>query len=249
MRSIWLRKARKHARFGRYIFFGTKPLDEPFPFRTGMESDRKRFSPAKVQSNMKGRFDMLKKLFTTAAAGAILVSATAAAPTAFAQDATRPLDPAAESPSTVPGTAPAVPDGSTSSTAPTAPATEVTGVYLSEQAPDHISANTYIGQSVYNPADEDVGKISDLIMDRDGGIVAAVVGVGGFLGIGQKNVAVPIAKIEVIQNPTDGSLKLTTSETSETLKAAPEFKTLAMVQSEKDAGTTGSVTRTPDTTQ
>ena len=194
---------------------------------------------------------MLKKLFTTAAAGAILVSATAAAPTAFAQDATRPLDPAAESPSTVPGTAPAVPDGSASSTAttPTAPDTEVTGVYLSEQAPDQISANTYIGQSVYNPADEDVGKISDLIMDRDGGIVAAVVGVGGFLGIGQKNVAVPIAKIDVIQNPTDGSLKLTTSETLESLKAAPEFKTLAMVQSERDAGTTGSVTPAPDTTQ
>lgn len=189
---------------------------------------------------------MLKKLFTTAASVAILVGATAAAPTAFAQDATKPMDPATESPATVPGTPPAMPDGATSTTTLSEPAPDLIGIYLTEQAPDQISANTYIGQSVYNPNDENVGEISDLIMDKDGGIVAAVVGVGGFLGMGQKNVAVPIANIAVTQNTADGSLRLTTSESAETLKAAPEFKTLAM-QSKKDAASesTGSINTTP----
>jgi hypothetical protein len=70
-------------------------------------------------------------------------------------------------------------------------------------------------------------------MQKQGGIVATVIGVGGFLGIGQKNVAVPISNVTVAQNTQDGTVKLTTSETAETLKAAPEFKTLAMQSAEK----------------
>ncbi|MDI7861527.1 PRC-barrel domain-containing protein [Rhizobiaceae bacterium n13] len=192
---------------------------------------------------------MLKKLFTTAAAGALLVSATAV-PTAFAQDTTAPAPAAPETPAV---TEPAMPDASGGTTA-TAPSTEAapmtSATYLPEQAPDQISANTYIGQTVYNAADENVGEISDLIMEKDGGIVAAVVGVGGFLGLGQKDVAVPIDNIAVAQDPTDGTLKLTTTESAETLKAAPEFKTLAMVQSEKDSANqpTGSITPNSTTT-
>jgi len=115
--------------------------------------------------------------------------------------------------------------------APTADTAQVG--YLTEQAPDQISANTYIGQSVYNAKNESIGSVNDLIMKKDGGIVAAIVGVGGFLGIGEKDVAVPMEKITVAQNTQDGSVKLTTSETAESLKAAPEFKTLAMQSAER----------------
>jgi hypothetical protein len=68
-------------------------------------------------------------------------------------------------------------------------------------------------------------------------VVAAVVGVGGFLGMGQKNVAVSFDKITATQNAEDGTVKLTTTETADTLKAAPEFKTLAVQASDKAAQT------------
>src|SRR6185369_6501005 len=134
--------------------------------------------------------------------------------------------------------------------AATADTAQASGGYLTEQAADQISANTYIGQSVYNGQNESIGNVNDLIMKKDGGLVAAIVDVGGFLGIGEKNVAVPMDKITVAQNTQDGSVKLTTSETAETLKAAPEFKTLQMQSAEKAPapGGTTDTTATGSTT-
>jgi sporulation protein YlmC with PRC-barrel domain len=197
---------------------------------------------------------MTRKLLTTVAAGALF--ATAFAPVAFSQSATQPASPSAPSMS-----APADPAVKPDAMAPAgdaaqAPAPAATtdtaaagGTYLTEQAADQVSANTYIGQAVYNGQNESIGNVNDLIMKKDGGLVAAVIGVGGFLGIGEKNVAVPMDKVTVAQNTQDGSVKLTTSETAETLKAAPEFKTLQMQSAEKaptagatDATSTGSTT-------
>jgi len=128
--------------------------------------------------------------------------------------------------------------------------------YLTAQADDQISANTYIGQTVYNSADENIGKISDLIMEKDGGITAAVIGVGGFLGIGEKWVAVPFDTISITQVPDSDDVKLTTTETAESLQAAPEFKTKAQQVAERQANapvdnsTTSSTTETvPGTAQ
>ncbi|MBB3161164.1 PRC-barrel domain containing protein [Rhizobium laguerreae] len=183
---------------------------------------------------------MTRKLLTTVAAGALF--ATAFAPAAFSQTApqpadpaapaqTAPADPAAPKPMTPDVTKPAGDAAQAPAPAPTADTAQA--AYLTEQAPDQISANTYIGQSVYNGNNESIGSVNDLILKKDGGMVAAIVGVGGFLGIGEKNVAVPMEKITVAQNTQDGSVKLTTSETAESLKAAPEFKTLAMLAAEK----------------
>ncbi|ULR43346.1 PRC-barrel domain-containing protein [Rhizobium sp. K102] len=199
---------------------------------------------------------MTRKLLTTVAAGALF--ATAFAPAAFSQTAPQPADPAAPTqtaPADPAAPKPVTPDvtkpaGDAAQAPAAAPSTDVAeGSYLTEQAADQISANTYIGQSVYNPNNESIGSINDLILKKDGGIVAAIVGVGGFLGIGEKNVAVPMDKIAIAQNTQDGSLKLTTTETAESLKAAPEFKTLAMQSAEKapaapgtDTTATGSTT-------
>ncbi|MBY5790089.1 PRC-barrel domain-containing protein [Rhizobium leguminosarum] len=183
---------------------------------------------------------MTRKLLTTVAAGALF--ATAFAPAAFSQTAPQPADPAAPTqaapadpaapkPMTPDVTKPAGDAAQAPAPAPTADTAQA--AYLTEQAPDQVSANTYIGQSVYNGNNESIGSVNDLIMKKDGGMVAAIVGVGGFLGIGEKNVAVPMEKITVAQNTQDGSVKLTTSETAESLKAAPEFKTLAMLAAEK----------------
>lgn len=200
---------------------------------------------------------MTRKLMTTVAAGALF--ATAFAPVAFSQSATQPATPGA--PAMTSPADPAAPPKTPDAAAPTGDAAQAPaptassdmaaagGSYLTEQAADQISANTYIGQSVYNGQNESIGKVSDLVMKKDGGLVAAVIGVGGFLGIGAKNVAVPMDKVTVAQNTQDGSVKLTTSETAETLKAAPEFKTLQMQSAEKapapgatDTTSTGSTT-------
>ncbi|MDQ0559579.1 sporulation protein YlmC with PRC-barrel domain [Rhizobium mesoamericanum] len=202
---------------------------------------------------------MTSKLLTTVAAGALF--ATAFAPAAFSQGAAQAPNPSAtQAAPSNPAAPPKVPDATApipagkAAQAPAPAATTDTaqagGPYLTEQAADQVSANTYIGQSVYNGKNESIGTVNDLIMKKDGGLVAAIVGVGGFLGIGEKDVAVPINKITIAQNTQDGSVKLTTSETAESLKAAPEFKTLKMLAAEKTPapGGTTDTTATGSTT-
>lgn len=206
---------------------------------------------------MKGRFTMTGKLFTSVAAGAIFATASVLSPMAIAQ-----TQPSAGNNNAPAQTAPATPNATQPSTtmpkndaqAPAPAPTTTTaqaGGYLTEQSADQISAKSYMGQSVYNGQNESIGSINDLILQKQGGVTAAVVGVGGFLGIGQKNVAVPFDKITMTQNAQDGSIKLTTTETADTLKSAPEFKTLAMQASEKAARTpaaTGAMPGTDSTT-
>lgn len=187
---------------------------------------------------------MTGKLFTSVAAGAIFATASVLSPMAFAQ-AQQPSNggnaPLSQSAPATPGAA--KPDSATPQNNAQAPAattgTEQAGGYLTAQSADQISAKTYMGQSVYNGQNESIGSINDLILQKQGGVVAAVVGVGGFLGIGQKNVAVPFDKITATQNAQDGTVKLTATETAESLKAAPEFKTLSMQASEKAASSAG----------
>ena len=54
------------------------------------------------------------------------------------------------------------------------------------------------GTRVYGSNNESIGDISDLLIDKQGQVVAAIVGVGGFLGIGQKDVAVPFQALEIV---------------------------------------------------
>jgi hypothetical protein len=58
-------------------------------------------------------------------------------------------------------------------------------------------AHNWYKQNVYDPTDKKIGEISDAIVDKEGKIVAFVIGVGGFLGMGEKDVAVPLHSIHV----------------------------------------------------
>jgi hypothetical protein len=51
-------------------------------------------------------------------------------------------------------------------------------------------------QSVYDPSDAKIGEIMDALVDRDGKIAVLIVGVGGFLGMGEKDVAVPFNAVQ-----------------------------------------------------
>lgn len=187
----------------------------------------------------------MKKTLTTFAA-AVLLGSTAIAPLAYAQDAT----------TTAPATgteAPAVapmtdtnPDVAATTAVPDATSTmaATTDTYLIEQGATQISANNLIGQSVYAAGDESIGSVNDLIIEEKGGIVAAVIGVGGFLGIGAKDVAVPMSKITLTRDVDNvNELRLTTTETADSLKGAPEFKRL-----EDQADASSTMTPTDSTT-
>lgn len=101
------------------------------------------------------------------------------------------------------------------------------GMFVLEQEDEQISANDYLGQSVLNNELETIGDINDLILSKDGGIDAAVIGVGGFLGIGEKDVAVSFDSIEVLEDQETGNIELMLDATAEQMAQAPEYKTKA----------------------
>lgn len=94
--------------------------------------------------------------------------------------------------------------------------------YLSVAPVNGMHASKLIGVDVSTIDDENVGSISDLIIDADGQVVAFVVGVGGFLGMGEKNVAIGWDK--VMKSGTADEQKLRINESYDALLSAPEYK-------------------------
>ena len=60
-------------------------------------------------------------------------------------------------------------------------------------------ASKMVGLSVYNDKNESLGSINDLLTDKSGDIKAVVIGVGGFLGVGEHLVAVPLDKVKFVK--------------------------------------------------
>jgi sporulation protein YlmC with PRC-barrel domain len=97
--------------------------------------------------------------------------------------------------------------------------------YIVSAPANGMHASKIIGAGVTNSADEDIGNVSELIIDEDGQIVAIVVGVGGFLGMGQRDVAIGWDDVSKSSSDKD-ELELHVNLTRESLGAAPEFKAL-----------------------
>jgi hypothetical protein len=94
--------------------------------------------------------------------------------------------------------------------------------YFAKAPRDAISVRVYINRDVYNDADEKIGVINDLVVGTDAKIAAAILGVGGFLGIGEKEVAVPFSSIQIKQRGNDWHL--VTDATKNALKEAPAYE-------------------------
>jgi hypothetical protein len=132
--------------------------------------------------------------------------------------------------------APTAPDPSQSSeqqktdTTAEQPMPSDAGLAVNIDASKALLATSYIGSSVFTPTDENIGDINDMIFDGEGGIQAVVVGIGGFLGMGEKDVALPLKKITVTRDENN-AIKLTVQATREELEQAPAFdKTLFLVK-------------------
>jgi sporulation protein YlmC with PRC-barrel domain len=110
-----------------------------------------------------------------------------------------------------------------------AQAQQTTGVAPAEQAaplkslpPDATTVTNWYKQSVYDPSEQKIGDITDVLVDKDGKIATLIVSVGGFLGIGEKHVAVPFSAVHATQR--DGKWWLTMNTNRDALKSAAGFR-------------------------
>jgi sporulation protein YlmC with PRC-barrel domain len=115
-----------------------------------------------------------------------------------------------------------------------APTTPVTGQIVVQDA-NTILVKDLIGQTVYAPDKTKIGSISDLILSKDGKTVEGfVIGVGGFLGIGEKSVAMKIDRLKMTAEP-NGSFELAMDAKKEELTNTPTFKSKRELDAEKQA--------------
>lgn len=83
-----------------------------------------------------------------------------------------------------------------------------------------ISAEDLVDEDVLNEANENVGEVEDVLIDREGRIAGVIISVGGFLGIGEKDVLVTFDKLKFAKD-NDNDLVVTINATKESLEAAP----------------------------
>jgi sporulation protein YlmC with PRC-barrel domain len=95
---------------------------------------------------------------------------------------------------------------------------------IGARQPDMVLVSSLLNSSVYGTDNSAIGEIEDIIIKSDGRIEGIVVSVGGFLGIGEKNVALKLDRVKVMPE-ADGRARITVIATKEELREAPAFKT------------------------
>ena len=108
--------------------------------------------------------------------------------------------------------------------------------FIKEQGTDHFVFSKFKGTSVLGPENANVGSVTDMLFDKNGKVMGLIVGVGGFLGIGEKNVAIAMDAFQIVpadtgttgsaaisgdRDPTNVKLKVTWSK--DQLQNAPDF--------------------------
>ncbi len=157
-----------------------------------------------------------------------LISATALTGVAFAQAPAPAPAPTSPTQQTAPPGAPTVPPASRP--APTPVPEKLTDVWKGTGTVAYYNANAndvgsaqLIGLTIYNEKQETVGKVADLILDEGKTLKALVIGVGGFLGLGERWVAVEPGSVTIAKTE-NGKFRGIMNVTAEELKKAPEFK-------------------------
>ncbi|MGH6726062.1 MAG: PRC-barrel domain-containing protein [Pseudolabrys sp.] len=142
---------------------------------------------------------MKNKLMIGVAIGALMVSG------ALAQSPNAPTSPAATAP---------------------AAAQPISGKadFVVSQKPDQWLASKFTGTDVMSADNKKIGDVSDILFDKDGKVEAYVVSVGGFLGMGAKDVALAPSSFDVIPGENGAAAKLKLSLNQDELKQAQNFK-------------------------
>jgi hypothetical protein len=95
--------------------------------------------------------------------------------------------------------------------------------FVTEQPAGEWLAHVMFGAVVQNPAGEVIGDVNDLVFNPAGQISTVVLGIGGMLGMGEKNVAVPYSALS-FKTGADGARVIVVALTKDELKLAPAFK-------------------------
>src|SRR5262245_61635849 len=121
---------------------------------------------------------------------------------------------------------------------------------VAAQKPDQWLASKFKGTDVMGPDKEKIGMVSDILFERSGSVVAYIVGVGGFLGIGAKDVALAPSSFEVIRGTDGAADQLKVKLTKDQLKQMASFepyqppsRTSSDKMSPRPGGTTGTSPR------
>lgn len=163
---------------------------------------------------------MTRTLMAAAAVGGLMLS------TALAQSPTpnTPANPSAAQ--STPSSPPAQPAPSVQAS-PNGGTAGLSGKAITQQSPDQWLASKFKGTNVLGNNDEKIGDVSDILFDKNGKVDAIIVGVGGFLGIGSKDVALPLSAFQVVPGSGGTADKLRLSSTKDELKQMAEFKPLS----------------------
>ena len=118
----------------------------------------------------------------------------------------------------------AIANGTTSSVIYAQGTTASSGIatFVTHQPANEWSARVFLGETVQNTAGETLGKIHDVVFDHSGRISTVVIAVGGFLGMGEKEVAVPFNALNV-RTGSDNKRSIVVSLSAEAIKQAPHF--------------------------
>ena len=88
---------------------------------------------------------------------------------------------------------------------------------------DEMRASKLIGTTVVNAANETVGDVNEIVLTKDGKVAAVILGVGGFLGIGEREVAINFNSVRMNRDKNNNTV-LTVNATKESLKDAPAWR-------------------------
>ena len=132
----------------------------------------------------------------------------------------------AQNTTTEPATPPAVTapkEGAATSTTTVTSTTTEAIQFTSSATADQMAVSKLSGTVVRNAAGENLGDINDIVLDKAGKPTLAIIGVGGFLGMGEKNVGVPFEALQFTMS-NDTNIRVARLDvTKEALKAAPTF--------------------------
>jgi len=129
------------------------------------------------------------------------------------------------SPTTPPTTPPTMPQAQPTPPTPprVAPAESQTVQFLPSMPADAATVTHWYKQPVYDSADARIGEIDDVLVDREGKVSALIIGVGGFLGVGERHVAVPYNAVRTTTKDNNKwYLVMNTSKNA--MSSAPHYK-------------------------
>jgi sporulation protein YlmC with PRC-barrel domain len=158
------------------------------------------------------------KMLTSVTAIFVLLSTSVIAQQPAPPPEAPPAKPNAAQPAPMPETTKPMAPAPKATEAPASGAAEI----MTTVPSDSITVTEYYKQNVYDPSDNKIGEVSDVLIDKEGRVTAVVLAVGGFLGMGEKDVVIPFKALQMKQK--DNKSYLVVNATKDALKKAPGFK-------------------------